>query len=156
MDGPQVEAAVRVRYAETDQMGVAYHSNYFVWMEVARVAYCRAVGFEYRDMERLGGVYLAVTEAQCRYLAPARFDDEVQVTCRLLEARSRTLRFAYEMRRGADLLAAGETLHAVTDAQGRSVRLPKEYSQYFPSTRQDPAADAVGRGEGAGRGGSRL
>lgn len=156
MERPKVEAAVRVRYAETDQMGVAYHSNYFVWMEVARVAYCRAVGFEYRDMERLGGVHLAVTEARCRYLAPARFDDEIQVTCRVLEARSRTVRFAYEMRRGSDLLAAGETLHAVTDAQGRSVRLPKEYSQYFPSTRQDPTAGAIAQGERAERGAARL
>ena len=73
------EQEIRVRYAETDQMGVAYYANYLVWMEVARVEHCRALGFDYRDMEREGGAFLAVTEASCRYRSPARYDDEVVV-----------------------------------------------------------------------------
>ncbi len=66
-----------MRYAETDQMGVAYYANYLVWMEVGRVEYCRSVGFRYRDMETEDGVLLAVVEAHCRYLHPARYDDEI-------------------------------------------------------------------------------
>lgn len=114
-------------------MGVVYYANYFVWMEVARVAYCREAGFEYRDLERRGGVYLAVTEARCRYRAPARFDDEVVVTCWVQESRSRTVRFAYEMHCGTELLATGETLHTVMDRSGRAVRLPGAYRRFFPS-----------------------
>jgi acyl-CoA thioester hydrolase len=120
-----VESRIRVRYAETDQMGVVYYANYLVWMEVARVEYCRRLGFEYRDMERDGAV-LAVTEVQCRYRTPARFDDEIVIAARVVDVRSRAIRFAYEMRRASDsqLLATGETLHAVCDPSGRMIRLP--------------------------------
>ena len=137
----KVETRVRVRYAETDQMGVVYYANYLVWMEVGRVAYCSQVGFEYRDMEREDGAILAVTEARCRYLAPARFDDEVRITTWVKEARSRTLRFAYEMRRDTEdrLLATGETLHIVCDREGRTIRLPQKYRRYFPLTTEAPA-----------------
>ena len=130
----KVETRVRVRYAETDQMGVVYYANYLVWMEVGRVAYCSEVGFEYRDMEREDGAILAVTEARCRYLAAARFDDEVRIMTWVKETRSRTLRFAYEMRRDTDdrLLATGETLHIVCDREGRTIRLPEKYRRYFP------------------------
>ena len=126
---------VRVRYSETDQMGVVYYANYLVWMEVARVAYCREAGFEYRDMERLGGAFLVVTEARCRYRAPARFDDEIDLACWVVESRSRTVRFGYEMRRDGALLATGETLHTVTDVRGKMIRLPEQYRRYFPLTR---------------------
>lgn len=131
-----VETRVRVRYSETDQMGVVYYANYFVWMEVGRVAYCSELGFEYRDMEREDGAMLAVTEARCRYRAPARFHDEVRVTTWVTESRSRTLRFAYEMRRCGDnrLLATGETLHTVCDLDGKTIRLPEKYRPYFPAT----------------------
>lgn len=131
----RVQTSVRVRYAETDQMGVVYYANYLVWMEVARVAYCREAGFEYRDMERVGGAYLVVTEAHCRYRAPARFDDEIDLLCWVAESRSRTVRFAYEMRRGDEILATGETLHTVTDTQGRMIRMPEAYRKFFPLTR---------------------
>src|SRR5258705_769238 len=76
---PPVETRLRVRYAESDNMGVVYYANYLVWMEVGRVELCRACGFNYRDMEREDGVLLAVAEANCRYAAPARYDDEVTV-----------------------------------------------------------------------------
>ena len=131
----EVECTVQVRYAETDQMGVVYYANYLVWMEVARVAYCREAGFEYRDMERESGAYLAVTEARCRYRSPARFNDTVRIVCRVTESRSRTVRFAYEMYRGGELLAAGETLHTVTSAEGRMIRMPERYRQFFPLSR---------------------
>ncbi len=135
MTEKRVQTSVRVRYAETDQMGVVYYANYLVWMEVARVAYCREAGFEYRDMERVGGAFLVVTEAKCRYRSPARFNDVVDLTCWVAESRSRTVRFAYEMRRGDEILATGETLHTVTDARGRMIRMPEPYRQYFPLSR---------------------
>ena len=135
MSEKRVQTSVRVRYAETDQMGVVYYANYLVWMEVARVAYCSEAGFEYRDMERLGGAFLVVTEAKCRYRAPARFNDVVNLVCWVSESRSRTVRFAYEMRRGDEVLATGETLHTVTDTQGRMIRMPEPYRKYFPLSR---------------------
>src|SRR5215472_16989301 len=110
---PSHQTRVRVRYAETDQMGVVYYANYLVWMEVGRVEYCKAVGFNYRDMEIEDGVMLAVAEARCRYSFPARFDDEVVVVTWIAEANPRMVTFAYEMRLAADgrKLAAGETRH---------------------------------------------
>lgn len=128
------QTRIRARYAETDQMGVVYYANYFVWMEVARVEYCRALGFEYRDMERDAGAVLAVLEASCKYRSPAYFDEPVHILCKCVETKSRTIRFSYEMRREADgaLLASGETLHAVVNKKGRTVRLPETYRRYFP------------------------
>src|SRR5215469_4196542 len=107
------QTRVRVRYAETDQMGVVYYANYLVWMEVGRVEYCKAFGFDYRDMEMEDGVRLAVAEANCRYSFPARFDDEVEIRTWVAEASSRMVTFAYEMRlaAGGKKLAAGETRH---------------------------------------------
>ena len=114
-------------------MGIVYYANYLVWMEVGRVAYCRRSGFEYRDMERQDGLMLTVTEAHCKYRAAARFDDEVCVLTWVTESRSRTVRFAYEMRRAGDdqLLATGETLHLVCDLDGKPVRLPEKYRRFF-------------------------
>src|SRR5512142_166827 len=91
------ETRIRVRYAETDQMGVVYYANYLVWMEVGRVELCKACGFNYRDMEREDGILLAVTEAHCRYSAPSRFDDEVVIRTSIQEANPRIVTFAYEM-----------------------------------------------------------
>ena len=82
------EIRLRVRYAETDQMGVVYHANYFVWMEMGRVELCRQMGMRYRDMEQ-DGVLLTVAEVNCRYLAPARYDDEVIVKTTISQASSR-------------------------------------------------------------------
>jgi len=128
-----VETRLRVRYAETYQMGVVYYANYLVWMEVARVNHCRALGFEYRDMEKDAGAFLAVTEAHCRYRAPARFDDEVVVESVVTEVRSRTIRFEYRMRRSdtEEALAEGYTLHTVTNREGKMIRLPEAYRPFF-------------------------
>jgi len=132
---PPVETRLRVRYAETDQMGIVYYANYLVWMEVGRVEYCKARGFNYRDMERDDGVFLVVVEAQCRYLAPAMFDDEVIIETEVLEARARSIRFGYRVLHGAGgpLLAEGSTNHIVCGANRKPIRLPEKYRQYFAS-----------------------
>ncbi len=129
----KIETRVRVRYAETDQMGIVYYANYLVWMEVGRVAYCSNSGFEYRDMEREDGVMLTVTEAHCQYRAAARFDDEVRILTWVTKSRSRAVRFAYEMRLAGDdqLLASGETMHLVCDLEGKPLRLPEKYRPFF-------------------------
>ncbi len=127
------EARVRVRYAETDQMGVVYYSNYLVWMEVGRVEYCKAVGFNYRDMEREDHVCLAVAEAQCRYVFPARYDDEVIVKTWIARASRRLVAFGYEMLRAEDgrVLAHGETTHVFCGLDLRPARLPDKYCTMF-------------------------
>lgn len=128
---------IRVRYAETDQMGVAYHANYFIWFEVGRTHYCRVRGFAYADMERKGGLYLPVIEAQCRYLAPIRYDERFFVETSLAELRSRRIVFDYRLT-GWDrraVLAEGRTIHAVTGGNGRVRKIPEEYRRIL---RQEP------------------
>ncbi len=115
-------------------MGVAYHANYLIWMEVARVEFCRSAGFDYREMEETAGVVLAVIEATCRYIHPARFDDEVEIETSVAAANSRMVHFSYEMRRGADdrTLARGETRHLVLNrATTAPARLPARYRPMF-------------------------
>jgi len=128
-----VETRLRVRYAETDQMGIVYYANYLVWMEVGRVEYCKARGFNYRDMEREDGAFLVVAEAACRYLAPAQFDDEVVIATSLLESRARMIRFGYEMRHAVTgrMLATGSTNHVICGRDRRPMRLPEKYLRYF-------------------------
>jgi acyl-CoA thioester hydrolase len=130
---PQTETRLRVRYAETDQMGVVYYANYLVWMEVGRVELCRACGFNYRDMEREDGVLLAVAEANCRYTAPARYDDEVIVRTWIESANRRMVTFAYEMRLAEEdrKLAAGYTKHIFVSREMQPVRLPERYHAMF-------------------------
>lgn len=124
---------VRVRYAETDQMGVVYYANYFVWMEVARVEFCKALGFRYRDMEVDDGVLLAVVNAHCRYIYPARFDEDVIVETSLGDANPRIITFAYEMRLAEDdrKLATGSTRHIFCNREMKPVKLPAKYRAAF-------------------------
>ena len=128
-----VETRVRVRYAETDQMGIVYHANYLIWMEVGRVEYCRAAGIVYRDIERDDGILLAVVEASCRYHAPAFYDEEVIIRTWLQEAHPRGLRFGYEILAGADArrLATGETSHIFCDRERKPKKLPEKYRAAF-------------------------
>lgn len=130
---PVAEIRLRVRYAETDQMGVVYYANHFIWMEVGRVDLCRACGFNYRDMERDDGIFLAVAEATCRYRSPAKFDDEVIVKTWIEEANTRIVIFNYEMRIvGEDrLLATGMTRHVFVDSRMQRARMPKKYYPMF-------------------------
>jgi acyl-CoA thioester hydrolase len=125
-----IEFRLRVRYAETDQMGVVYYANYLIWFEVGRTEFCRQRGFEYRKLEQEFGLRLAVTDAHCRYLAPARYDDEIIIRTWLDEVRRRSLTFGYQILRAEDakVLAEGETIHVVLDAQGRPRTLPPVYA----------------------------
>jgi len=127
------QTRLRVRYAETDQMGVVYHANHFVWFEVGRVELLRQLGFSYRDMESQDGRFIAVAEAKCRYRAPVRYDEEVLVQTQLLNVRDSVVHFGYELRRAADgaLLAEGETTHIVTDADMKISALPEKYLTAF-------------------------
>jgi len=138
-----VEARVRVRYAETDQMGIAYHANYLVWMEVGRVEYFRASGHRYRDMEA-AGVLLAVVEVHCRYLSPALYDDEVIVQTTVEEATSRTVRFGYRLVSGTNgrLLAEGSTKHVFCGRDRRAAKLPKQFHAIFGVTVPEPTETA--------------
>ena len=123
------ETSVRVRYAETDRMGVVYHANYLIWFEIGRTEYCRARGFSYREMEETGSAYLVVAESYCRYKAPARYDDELIIRTHITELRRRSVRFGYEILRLSDgvVIAEGETGHVVTDTTGRVISLPDSY-----------------------------
>ena len=127
------EARIRVRYAETDQMGVVYYANHFVWMEAARMEWCRARGVNYRDMEREDGVFLAVAEANCRYRSPARFDDEVVIKVWLEEANSRIVIFQYEMRMADEdrVLATGHTRHVFVSSGMQKARCPMRFRAVF-------------------------
>jgi acyl-CoA thioester hydrolase len=127
------ETRLRARYAETDQMGVVYHSNHFVWFEVGRVELFRQLGFSYRDLEKQDNRFIAVAEAKCRYRAPARYDEEVLVRTELLNVRDSVVHFGYELRRADDgtLLAEGETTHIVTDADMKMAALPEKYLTVF-------------------------
>ena len=127
------ETRFRVRYAETDQMGVVYHSNHFIWFEVGRVELLRQLGFNYKDMERSDDCYIAVVDARCRYKAPAHYDDEIMVRTCLKNVRERLIHFGYELLRAdsGELLAEGETTHIVADAQMQPRALPEKYMQVF-------------------------
>ncbi len=139
--GATGEARVRVRYAETDQMGVVYHSNYFIWFEVGRVELLRQLGFAYREMER-DGCLIAVADARCRYKAPARYDDVVLIRTCLKNVRESLIHFGYRAIRESDgtLLAEGETTHIVTDPELKRRELPGKYLQAFKA--------ALGRTDG--------
>ena len=127
-----VEATLRVRYAETDAMGIVYHSNYIVWFEVGRGEYMRQQGGDYAQWEA-GGYYLPVIEVQARYLAPARYGDLVKVRTRVEEARSRQVTFAYEVvmaeavstSETGQLLATGRTKHVCVDEAGTIKTIPR-------------------------------
>lgn len=127
------ESRIRVRYAETDQMGVVYHANHFIWFEVGRVELLRQLGFSYRDMEREDNCFIAVVDARCRYKAPVRYDEEILVRTWVRNIRESVIHFGYELVRVEDgaLLAEGETTHIVADAEMRKAALPEKYMKVF-------------------------
>ena len=125
---------VRVRYAETDQMGVVYHANHFVWFEIGRVELLRQLGFSYRDMEQDDGCFIAVVDARCRYKAPARYDDEIIVRTHLKNVRESLIHFGYELVRADDGDAAGRRRnHARGHQRGdeKGTTSGKVYAVYF-------------------------
>ena len=125
MNGPHAGSRVRVRYAETDQMGVVYYANYFVWFEIGRTDLLRDAGWSYREMET-DGIVLPVVEAHCDYRQSARYDDELEIKTSGTLVSLVRVRFDYQVVRAADsiVLAAGHTVHASLDRGGRPCRLP--------------------------------
>lgn len=123
----------RARYAETDQMGVVYYANYLVWMELGRAEYCRAAGIRYKDMEARDGVLLAVVDAHCRYLRPARYDEEIVVETSIARANRRMVEFHYRISEAstAQDLAEGETKHIFLSPAMKPIRLPEKYYAAF-------------------------
>jgi acyl-CoA thioester hydrolase len=129
------DSTVRVRYAETDQMGVVYHSNYLVWFEIGRVELMRSMGFDYKQMEQESDTFIVVVDAHCRYQHPARYDDLLTVRARILEAKTRVLKFGYEILRQSDdrVLATGETTHIACNRAGQVKHFPEKYKTAFLS-----------------------
>ena len=123
-----IDFEIRVRYAETDQMGVAYYANYLVWFEVGRAEFCRKKGFIYADLEKLG-YRLAVTDAKCHYRNSARYDDLVIVRTRLKELNKRMISFGYQILRKdqEELIAEGETRHICLDSTNKPKSLPEAF-----------------------------
>ena len=123
------ESEIRVRYAETDQMGIVHHANYLIWFEAGRSDLCRAKGFSYKEMEEQDNALMVVAESYCRYKSPAFYEDVITIRTKVGEIRSRSLRFIYEVYRASDdtLLAEGESLHLVTDHSKRVRTLPSIY-----------------------------
>ncbi len=127
------ETTLRVRYVETDQMAIVYHSNYFAWMEVGRIEYCRSAGLRYRDLEANEGILLSVVEVGARYSAPARYDDEVIVKTWVSEASPRLVRFEYEIRHAetGKVLVTGFTRHCFLGRDFKPRKLPEPYRGIF-------------------------
>jgi acyl-CoA thioester hydrolase len=130
--GRTTTSMVRVRYAETDKMGVVYYANYLVWFEVGRTDWLRETGWSYREME-VDGLALPVIEAHCEYRQSAKYDDEIEVRTRASKASAVRIQFDYEVVRRADgvVIATGHTVHATIDRQGRPVRLPDRVKDLF-------------------------
>jgi acyl-CoA thioester hydrolase len=127
------ETQVRVRYVETDQMGVVYHSNYLIWFEVGRVEFIRQLGLNYKQMEEEEGCGISVVNVHARYRAPARYDDELLIETRLLAARGAVVKFGYRILRVVDkvLLCEGETTHVCVGKDMKKRSLPAKYAERF-------------------------
>jgi len=122
------ETTIRVRYSETDQMGVVYYANYLVWFEVARTEYFRNLGMEYSGLEKKG-IYLVVAEANCRYKAPLKYDDQIRIVTILSYIKSSSLGFTYEIFLGDRLIATGSTTHVFVNKEKKPVKIPPEVFQ---------------------------
>jgi acyl-CoA thioester hydrolase len=128
---PVSQTRIRVRYAETDQMGVVYYANYFIWFEIGRVELLRQLGFQYKEMEVQDDCHIPVVEATCRYKSPARYDDELLLETTVVALRRTVIKFGYRLLRLENealiLLAEGETTHVTVNRSMRKVRLPQKY-----------------------------
>ncbi len=127
----EVVATDRVLFADTDAMGIVYYANYLRWFELGRVELLRRMGMVYRELTEQG-IHLPVTEAQVRYLSPARYDDLLEIRAEVRDLRRASVSFGYRIERaGGDRLAAGSTTHAFTDGSGRVIRIPPEIRYRF-------------------------
>ena len=129
-----VTTEVRVRYAETDQMGVVYYANYLIWFEIGRVELLRSLGLAYSQLETDHQCILPVVEANCRYKSPARYDDELLLETSILAMRRSVIKFGYRLLRpgidgaGPTLLAEGETTHVTVNRSLHKVPFPQKYA----------------------------
>jgi acyl-CoA thioester hydrolase len=130
-----VDTVVRVRYAETDKMGIVYYANYYIYFEIGRVEFLRRRGLDYRRMELEDDSFTVVVESKCRYRRPARYDDSLRIRTRVTSAKRRVITFGYEILHDEtqELLATGETIHVVCNSKGRPKPLPQKYRRYFDS-----------------------
>jgi acyl-CoA thioester hydrolase len=122
---------IRVRYKETDQMGIAYYSNYLVWFEVARTELFRASGLVYKELETEYGFFLPVIEAYCRYKAPLKYDDNAEIITVFKKSGSMRLRFDYEIRKEGKVLATGYTTHVFVNEKAEPVPVPLKIEKMF-------------------------
>ena len=116
---------IRVRYQETDNMGVVYYANYFIWFEVARTEYLRSLGISYRHLEEKG-MYLMVAGASCQYKSPAKYDDVVRIHTWISEIKNSSLKFEYKLFVFDKLIATGESVHVFTNKSRKPIRVPEE------------------------------
>ena len=132
------EVNIRVRYAETDKMGVVYHSNFLVWMEIGRVELMRSLGFDYKQMEIEDDCHLPVVDVRCRYKSPAYYDEEIVVCTELRNFRGSLIHFGYEIVRQSDqcILAEGETTHLVVTSKMEKRTLPERYRAAFAALKR--------------------
>ncbi len=139
MEFPVISTYLRVRYAETDQMGVVYYANYLVWFEMGRAEYCRQMGFSYASLET-DGFRLMVADVHCRYKAPARYDDTIRVDTTIRDLKKKTLTFDYNIFNDASgqLLARGLTKHVCTDREGNLTRLPDAFVRCMATSHHRP------------------
>ena len=140
-DRAVVETTLRVRYAETDAMGVVYHTNYIIWFEVGRGEFSRHMGADYRTWEQ-EGFMLPVTEVTCRYMSPARYGDMITVYTWVEESRSRMVTFAYEVRmqETGKTLATGHTVHVCINRDGQPAQIPAAWRDAMTRRQIDAAA----------------
>ena len=135
-----IRTTLRVRYAETDQMGDVYYANYFVWCEIGRVEFFRQLGHDYKSMEVEDDCHLPVVDATCRYRSPARYDDEIAIETRVTTLRGAVIKFGYRILRvepdGERLLAEAETVHVSVDKQMQKRNLPNIYAAAIRQTMQ--------------------
>jgi acyl-CoA thioester hydrolase len=133
------ETKLRVRYAETDKMGVVYHSNFVIWFEVGRVELLRQLGFQYSEMEAEDNCHIPVVDLRVRYKAPAQYDDEIVVRTEIKNVRSSLLHFSYQIFRDGNrmLLATGETMHIIVNNRLERTALPEKYMRAFNGTKRN-------------------
>ena len=138
----EVETRLRVRYSETDRMGIVYHTHYIVWFEIGRTEFCRAAGLPYRALED-GGILILVTSVECRYRSSARYDDAVRVFARMPELSPRGLTFEYRIaHEDGRPLAEGATRHVFAGTDGRPRRAPGEIIERLDAFRLSGPRDS--------------
>ena len=136
------ETEIRVRYQETDNMGVVYYANYFVWFEVARTEYLRSLGVSYKQFED-NGMFLMVASASCEYKSPAKYDDVVKIRTWIPKIKNSSLQFEHKLFIGSRLVATGESVHVFTNRSGKPIRIPDEIRDLYNETNLKPGEPAT-------------